>query len=88
MVGEDFRISSSKAGQMKRSSAIGIDGRRLEWFREQIAATTATARLFAREFLTFFEVKFAGGEDRDGFDALNMFRNPQVWDAGFVKFFA
>jgi hypothetical protein len=36
----------------------------------------------------FFEIELAGGQDRDGFDTLDLFWNPQVWDAGIVKFVA
>ena len=36
----------------------------------------------------FFEIELAGGEDRNGFNALDLFWNPQVWDAGIVKFAA
>jgi len=42
---------------------------------------------FCREFLAFCEIELAGGEDRNGFDALHAFGNPQVWDAGFMKLF-
>jgi hypothetical protein len=38
--------------------------------------------------LAFFEVEFAGGEDGDGFDALDAFWNPQIWNAGIAKFVA
>ncbi|PYK41222.1 MAG: hypothetical protein DME60_04380, partial [Verrucomicrobia bacterium] len=41
-----------------------------------------------RKLIAFFEIEFAGGEDRNGFDTLDLFWNPQVWDAGIVKFAA
>ena len=39
-----------------------------------------------RDLFAFLEIELAGGEDRNGFDALDLFWNPQVWDAGIVKF--
>jgi hypothetical protein len=41
-----------------------------------------------RDLFAFFEIELAGGEDRNGFEALDLFWNPQVWDAGIVKFAA
>ena len=42
---------------------------------------------FGNQFLAFFEIEFPRGEHGDGFDALDVFRYPQVWDTSFVKFF-
>ena len=43
---------------------------------------------FSRGFLTPFQIEFAGRKDRDCFDALEVFRNPQVWHTCFLQFFA
>src|SRR5439155_12492899 len=43
---------------------------------------------FSSAFLAFFQIEFAGGEDRDCLDALDILWNPQVWNTCFLEFFA
>src|SRR5207237_3831416 len=53
-----------------------------------IASQRLAPLFFVCELLAFFEVEFAGGEDGDGFDALDALWNPQIWNAGIAKFVA
>ena len=61
---------------------------RLDVSSTLIRQLVITQLFLVSQRFAFSEIEFAGGEDRDGFDALDFFWNPQIGDAGFVKFFA
>src|ERR1700730_2692314 len=58
---------------------------------QMVARPSGTKDVFDfsnKNFVAFFKVEFARGEDGDRIDALDLFRDPQVRDAGFVKLVA